>query len=301
MFYYEYDGGILFASEIKALLASKIVKPQIDETGLYEIFFLGPARTPSCGVFKGIKELKPGESALYKNQKLTKKSYFTIQAKEHTDSVEETVEKHAFAYRRYKPSACQRYAALLFLSGGLDSSIIVKTASQYYKENKLGKINTYSVEYRDNEKYFKKSLFQPNADFEYISLMSRNADSRHREIILDNKAVADALYDSVIARDLPGYVDVDSSLLLFCGEIKKDYTVALSGECADELFGGYPWYHNKEILFEDNFPWSKSQDVRSSILKDGVLPKGAEYVRQKYLDTINLAPKLKTDSKQTNE
>lgn len=184
-----------------------------------------------------------------------------------------------------------------FLSGGLDSSIIVKTASQYYKENKLGKINTYSVEYRDNEKYFKKSLFQPNADFEYISLMSRNADSRHREIILDNKAVADALYDSVIARDLPGYVDVDSSLLLFCGEIKKDYTVALSGECADELFGGYPWYHNKEILFEDNFPWSKSQDVRSSILKDGVLPKGAEYVRQKYLDTINLAPKLKTDSK----
>ena len=177
------------------------------------------------------------------------------------------------------------------------SSIIVKTASQYYKENKLGKINTYSVEYRDNEKYFKKSLFQPNADFEYISLMSRNADSRHREIILDNKAVADALYDSVIARDLPGYVDVDSSLLLFCGEIKKDYTVALSGECADELFGGYPWYHNKEILFEDNFPWSKSQDVRSSILKDGVLPKGSEYVRQKYLDTINLAPKLKTDSK----
>lgn len=108
-----------------------------------------------------------------------------------------------------------------FLSGGLDSSIIVKTASQYYKENKLGKINTYSIEYRDNEKYFKKSLFQPNADFEYISLMSRNADSRHREIILDNKAVADALYDSVIARDLPGYVDVDSSLLLFCGEIKK--------------------------------------------------------------------------------
>ena len=245
-----------------------------------------------------LRELKPGESALYKNQKLTKKSYFTIQAKEHTDSVEETVEKTRFLLTdAINRQLVSDMPLCFFLSGGLDSSIIVKTASQYYKENKLGKINTYSVEYRDNEKYFKKSLFQPNADFEYISLMSRNADSRHREIILDNKAVADALYDSVIARDLPGYVDVDSSLLLFCGEIKKDYTVALSGECADELFGGYPWYHNKEILFEDNFPWSKSQDVRSSILKDGVLPKGSEYVRQKYLDTINLAPKLKTDSK----
>lgn len=184
-----------------------------------------------------------------------------------------------------------------FLSGGLDSSIIEKTASQYYKENKLGKINTYSVEYRDNEKYFKKSLFQPNADFEYISLMSRNADSRHREIILDNKAVADALYDSVIARDLPGYVDVDSSLLLFCGEIKKDYTVALSGECADELFGGYPWYHNKkEILFEDNFPWSKVRMYCLNI-KRRSFAKGCRICAAKISDTINLAPKLKTDSK----
>lgn len=298
LFYYEYDGGILFASEIKTLLASKVVKPQIDENGLYEIFFLGPARTPSCGVFKGVKELKPGEMAYYKDKKLTKKIYFSIQAKEHTDTVEQSIEKtRCLLTDAINRQLVSDMPLCFFLSGGLDSSIIVKTASQYYKENKLGKINTYSVEYRDNEKYFQKSLFQPNADFEYISLMSRNADSRHREIILDNKAVADALYDSVIARDLPGYVDVDSSLLLFCGEIKKDYTVALSGECADELFGGYPWYHNKEILFEDNFPWSKSQDVRSSILKEGILPKGAEYVRQKYLDTINLAPKLKTDSK----
>lgn len=85
----------------------------------------------------------------------------------------------------------------------------------------------------------------------------KNADTKHREIVLDNTLVCDALYESVQARDLPGYVDVDSSLLLFCKEIKQNYTVALSGECADELFGGYPWYHNHEILFDDCFPWSK--------------------------------------------
>ena len=183
-----------------------------------------------------------------------------------------------------------------FLSGGLDSSIIVKTASMYNKEHKLGKINTYSVEYRDNEKYFQKSNFQPTPDYEFISMMSKNADTKHREIVLDNTLVCDALYESVQARDLPGYVDVDSSLLLFCKEIKQNYTVALSGECADELFGGYPWYHNHEILFEDCFPWSKSQDIRRSILKDGVLKNGEEYVRQRYLDTISLAPKLKSDT-----
>ena len=170
----------------------------------------------------------------------------------------------------------------LFLSGGLDSSIIVKTAAGYHRENRMGRVHTYSVEYRDNAEFFQKSLFQPNSDSDYIGLMVRDADTKHREVILDNRLLADALYDSVEARDLPGYADVDSSLLLFCREIKKDYTVALSGECADELFGGYPWYHNKDILFEDCFPWSRSQDVRRKLLKKGLLPRGEEYVRNFY-------------------
>ncbi len=297
-FYYKYKDGLIFGSEIKTILASGVAKPQIDESGLYEIFFLGPARTPSCGVFKGIKELAPGECATYSNGVLCKEKYFSIEAREHTDNEKQTIEKTRYlltdAIRR---QLITDVPMCFLLSGGLDSSIIVKTASDYNKEKKLGKINTYSVEYRDNQKYFTKSLFQPNSDVEYISLMSKNADTRHREIILDNSLLVDALYESVDARDLPGYVDVDSSLLLFCKEIKRDYTVALSGECADELFGGYPWYHNHDILFEDCFPWSRSQDVRRFILKDGILKNGEEYVRQRYLDTIKLAPKLKSDNK----
>ena len=297
LFYSEYNGGLVFGSEIKALLKSGVVKPQIDEQGLNEIFFLGPARTPSYGVFKGVFELNPGECALYKNNRLTRKTYFSIEAKEHTDNEKQTIEKTRYLLT----DAIQRQLVsdvplCMFLSGGLDSSIIVKTASMYQKEHKLGKVHTYSVEYRDNQKYFEKSLFQPTRDYEYIKMMVKNADTKHNEVILDNELLADALYDSVEARDLPGYVDVDSSLLLFCREIKKDYTVALSGECADELFGGYPWYHNRDILFEDCFPWSKSQDIRRFILKDGVLKNGEEYVRQRYLDTINAAPKLKSDS-----
>ena len=297
LFYSEYNGGLVFGSEIKALLKSGVVKPQIDEQGLNEIFFLGPARTPSYGVFKGVFELNPGECAVYKNNRLTRKTYFSIEAKEHTDNEKQTIEKTRYLLT----DAIQRQLVsdvplCMFLSGGLDSSIIVKTASMYQKEHKLGKVHTYSVEYRDNQKYFEKSLFQPTRDYEYIKMMVKNADTKHNEVILDNELLADALYDSVEARDLPGYVDVDSSLLLFCREIKKDYTVALSGECADELFGGYPWYHNRDILFEDCFPWSRSQDIRRFILKDGVLKNGEEYVRQRYLDTINAAPKLKSDS-----
>ena len=297
LFYSEYNGGLVFGSEIKALLASGVIRPVINEQGLYEIFFLGPARTPGCGVFKGVFELNPGECAVYRNGRLRRKSYYSIEAREHTDSESETIEKTRYlltdAVRRQLVSDVP---LCMLLSGGLDSSVIVKAAAMYNREHKLGRINTYSVEYRDNDRYFKKSRFQPNRDFEYIKLMSKDANTVHREVILDNADVADALYDSVTARDLPGYVDVDSSLLLFCREIKRDFTVALSGECADELFGGYPWYHDRDILFEDCFPWSRSQDVRRFILKDGILKNGEEYVRQRYLDTIALAPKLPSDS-----
>ena len=300
-FYSEFKNGIVFGSEIKALFKSGKVKPVINEEGLYEIFFLGPARTPGSGVFKNVKELLPGEYAVYGGGRLSKKRYFKLEAREFEDSAREAVERVRYLLSdAIEKQLVSDVPLCFFLSGGLDSSIIVQTASNFYKRNNKGKITTYSVEYRDNMKYFEKSLFQPTADVEFIKLMSQNADTVHHEVILDNSQLADALYDSVLARDLPGYVDVDSSLLLFCEEIKKNYTVALSGECADELFGGYPWYHNKDILFEDNFPWSRSQDIRRSILKDGVLVKGEEYVRQKYLDTIGSTDKLKTDTKLTS-
>ena len=297
LFYYEYNGGLVFGSEIKALLQSGVVKPQIDEQGLNEIFFLGPARTPGCGVFRGVFELNPGECALYRDGRLTRKTYYEIEAREHSENEAQTIEHtRALLTDAIERQLISDVPLCLLLSGGLDSSIIVKVASLYNRAHKLGRVNTFSVEYRDNDRFFQTSRFQPNRDYEYIRLMSKDAGTNHTEEILDNRLVADALYDSVTARDLPGYADVDSSLLLFCREIKKDFTVALSGECADELFGGYPWYFNKEILFEDCFPWSRSQDVRRFILKDGVCPRGEEYVRQRYLDTVARAPKLASDS-----
>lgn len=297
LFYSRFRNGIVFASEIKTILKSGKVKPVVNEEGLYEIFFLGPARTAGTGVFKNIHELLPGEYAFFEDGKLTKKRYFKLTAREFTDSPDEAVEK----VRYLLTDAVEKQLAsdvplCFFLSGGLDSSIIVKTASRFYEKRNMKNAVTYSVEYKDNMKYFEKSLFQPTADRDFIRLMSENADTIHREVILDNEELAEALYPSVEARDSAGYVDVDSSLLLFCREIKKDYTVALSGECADELFGGYPWYHNHEILFEDNFPWSRSQEIRRSILAEGILPKGEEYVREKYLETVNSTDKLKTDS-----
>ena len=297
LFYHIYDGGIIFGSEIKAILNSGRVRPAVNEEGLYELFFLGPARTPGNGIFKGINELLPGEYAVYEDGRLDRKRYFTLTARPHTDSEEQTIEKVRFLLTdAVERQLVSDVPMCFFLSGGLDSSVICQTAANFRRRNNMPPIDTYSVEYADNRKYFKTSLFQPNADYDYIRLMTDSTGSKHREVILDNEELMYALYPSVKARDLPGYVDVDSSLLLFCREIKKDFTVALSGECADELFGGYPWYHNRDILFEDCFPWSRSQAIRRQILKRGVLPRGEEYVRQKYLDTINAVDCLPDES-----
>ena len=297
-FFFEYTGGLIFASEIKALLKNPRVKPVVDTDGLYDIFFLGPARTPGFGIFKNVKELLPGECMSYKNNILKRRMYFTLKAAEHTDSREQTIEK----CRELLTDSINRQLVsdvplCCFLSGGLDSSIICRTASQAYKKDGKGRLDTYSVDYSDNDRYFKKSLFQPNKDSDYIGLMSDFIDSRHYNVVLSNSDLYYALYDSVKSRDLMPMADVDSSLLLFCREVKKDFTVALSGECADELFGGYPWYHNEEILFRQSFPWSSDCRIRRSILKKGILKGGEEYAAQKYLDTVNSTDKLKSDTR----
>lgn len=297
LFYYQYDEGLIFASEIKTILKNPFVPSIIDESGLCELLLLGPGRTQGQGIFMNIGELLPGEYAVYNGKKLVKTRYFRLIAHEHTDSPEESIKKvRALLTDSIERQLISDVPLFCFLSGGLDSSIISYVASEYYKRTGKGQIDTYSVDYTDNSKYFQKSLFQPTPDSEFIGIMQKSIDSCHHSVTIDNYDLYAALTESSSARDFPGMADVDSSLLLFCRKISEDFKVGLSGECADELFGGYPWYHNKEILFEQTFPWSRSLDIRRSVLKKGLLPKGEEYVLQKYSDTCRNTDKLKTDS-----
>ncbi len=296
LFYSKIGEELVFGSEIKTIFASGMITPKIAEDGLYEIFFLGPARTSGFGVFKGVEELKAGEYAFFEKGTLIKKKYFKIKAQEHTHNEAETIEYTKWLIEdSIKRQLVSDVPLCTFLSGGLDSSIITNCASKHALE-KGQRIHSYSVEYRDNEKFFTKSLFQPNRDAEFIDIMVSHANTNHHEVIIENELLSDALELATEARDLPGMADVDSSLLLFCQKVKEKFTVSLSGECADELFGGYPWYHREEILFDDTFPWSRSQAIRESVLKKGILTKGREYVRARYLDSLAETDKLSTDS-----
>lgn len=297
LFYSRKNGVFAFASRIKSLLLIPEIFAEVDENGLNEIFMLGPAKPIGSAVFKDISELPPASYMTVKNGNVSIKQYWRLTAKEHTDNEAQTIEKtHFLVTDAIKRQLVSDVPLCTFLSGGLDSSIISEIASREYLK-RGDRLTTYSVDYTDNDKFFKASVFQPNKDSDYINLISDYIKSEHKNIVLDNKAVALALKESTEARGLPGFTDVDSSLMLFCREVKREHTVALSGECADEIFGGYPWYHNKAILFEDTFPWSRSTDVRKSILKDGLLKNADEFVRSKYLETVSKTDYLESDGK----
>lgn len=296
-FFHKYDGGFIFGSEIKTMLANPKVSRKVDRFGLGEVFLIGPGRTPGASAFCDIKELKPGECGTFDEDGISIKPYWQLSAAEHTDSPEETAEKvRQLLTDSIKRQLVSDVPLCCFLSGGLDSSIISATAAEEYG-NSGRKLTTYSVDYTDNAKYFKASYFQPNSDDYYIDVMQRAIDSEHRKVILDNAAVADALFEATLARDLPGMADVDSSLLLFCRSVKKTHTVAVSGECADEIFGGYPWYSNPEVLYADDFPWSGNTAVKAKLAADGLLVYDpTDYVYSRYLETIKAAPKTGDES-----
>ncbi|MBE6760674.1 MAG: asparagine synthase (glutamine-hydrolyzing) [Ruminococcaceae bacterium] len=292
-FYAMRDNSFIFASELKALLCHPKIKPEIDKNGIAELLFIGPGRTPGFGVFKDVFELKPGFCGYFTPSGLDVKQYFRLTDRENTQSTEEIIKNVRFLVTdSIEKQLVSDVPIGTFLSGGLDSSIISSVASRHFaKEGK--KLQTFSVTYKDNEKHFKSSRFQPNSDDEFIKIMVDYLGSEHFTVTVDTDEVVNALYSAVDARDLPGMADVDSSLLIFCGKIKKQVTVALSGECADEIFGGYPWYRDEKIRSRYGFPWAQSTEYRQSFLHRDFenAINGVDYVNSRYEQSLKAADK----------
>lgn len=281
--FYRHNGpALLFASELKALLAHPEVPARLDRSGLAEIFVMGPSRTPGQGVFKGINELRPGHCLVYDRSGLKSWQYWRLQSRPHADDLDETARK----VRDLLEDTVQRQLqsdlpVCTLLSGGLDSSILTALAAQNLGPEKL---HTFSVDYTDSSRYFAANRFETDPDNPWVDIVSTHLGTAHHHIVIDNQALALALPDALQANDLPGMTDIDTSLLLFCREIKKQATVALSGECADEIFGGYPWFHDPSTAGHNGFPWVRMVEERSGFLADDIkeLIDPAGYAWQQY-------------------
>ena len=287
LFYKLQSSGMIFGSEIKSILAVPGVEAELDSQGVAELLLMGPGRTPGCGVFRNISELEPGCCGYFQNHRLTVKRYWKLLDREHTEDFEETAAYTAWLVK----DAINRQMVSdvpigTFLSGGLDSSLISAICAEE-SLRKGEKLHCFSVDYRDNDKYFSPGKFQPNSDTSFIELMKSSIPIEHHWTVLTPEDLVNELENATVARDLPGMADVDFSLLAFCRNIRQNVKVALSGECADEIFGGYPWYRDPEIREQEGFPWAQSVRQRSALLRPDIVKgiKPDEYVMDRYRQT----------------
>ena len=289
-FFYSLLGStFLFSSEIKAILQHPDVSRKVDKTGLWQLVFLSPVTLSGSGVFRDIKELKPAQCAEVSERGFKVWDYWRLEAKPWTgdskSAAAEVGELIADAVRRQTVSDVP---LCTFLSGGLDSSVLTALAAEIYRK-KGRTLSTYSFEYEGNREHFKQSLFQPQGDDEFARYLAKWLMTDHTVLVVPNGEVADCLLPAVLARDFPGQADIDSSLLYFCREIKSKHTVAISGECSDEIFGGYPWFYRPEMLYRDFFPWIHDPKARAGIFRKEVIDveEGYSYLSNEYKNIIS--------------
>ncbi len=295
LFYTEQQDGLLFASEVKALLAHPLIKTTVNTEGLANMMAVGPSRMPGKSLFQNISELRPGYAMRFSREGIRVWQYWQLQSKRHEESLEETIEHVRFLLTdAIERQLVSDVPICSFLSGGLDSSIITGIAANRFHEQNKGMLHTYSIDYEDNERFFNPHAFQTSTDTYWIQKMTDTFSTAHHAEEISQQQLIDWLVESVVVRDSPGMADVDSSLLWFCREIKKDFTVALSGECADEIFGGYPWFTEKTT----GFPWIRSLSERSTMLQERWRKKlkVESFAQQAYSQTIAEVPYLDGES-----
>ncbi len=293
LFYAVEDGKLRFGSQPKHVFALGLT-PVIDSDSLREVLALGPARTPGCGVFRGLHEVLPAEAVHFDEKGLRRAFYWQLHSAPHTDSHDETVEKvSSLVYEGIKMQSVSEAPMCALLSGGLDSSLVTAIAVKQ-RERQL---TTFSFDFAGNNEYYQANAFQPDRDTPFAREMAEYLGTKHIELTCDNTALADLLEPAMLARDLPGMADVDASLLYFCRIIGQEFKVALTGECADEIFGGYPWFRSADAFERRSFPWSDMQ-ARRSFLREDVLDalELEGYAQAAYENSVAETPRCDADT-----
>lgn len=289
--YYSFiDNDIIIASEIKAILNYK-GDAVVDKEGLCELMGMGPSHSVSKTVYKGIYELEPGHYLRFDNDGFKKVKYYYLPVYKHSRNYSETVSDiKSLVTNAINRQTVSDVGISCLLSGGLDSSIIATVLSKTFKG-----LDTYSIDYENNQ--IISNDFEISKDSDYIELVSKAIGSKQNNIVITNDILVDYLKRVVFYRDSPGMTDIDASMHHLTNAIAKDNKVSVSGECADEIFGGYPWFYKK--VNEDGFPWITNIEFKESLLKNEIKDKLKlkDYVYQEYDRAVKEAPVLANESK----
>lgn len=261
LYYYPTTNGVIFGSEPKALLANARVPRTVRADGLREI--LEMVKTPGHAVFDGMREVLPGELVRIDRHGMTSRRYWQLEAREHIHSLKQTID-HT---RELLEDIVERQIIAdvplcSLLSGGLDSSIITALASQKLLAKGQDNIRSFSVDFLDHGNGFAGDAVRGTPDAPFVRDLVERIHCSHNEIVLDSRELADPALRSQVVRalDLPPayWGDMWPSLYRLFQDVRRHSTVALSGESADEVFGGYRWFHDPAAIEATTFPWLAS-------------------------------------------
>ncbi len=281
LYYTVVNGILVYSTNLAKILSYPGVKGVLDREGACELFGMGPARTPGKTPLKGIYELLPGSFLAYNERGCQVTTYWELMTREQEEKEEDTIEKGRELLKSALQNAEPEEEVGVLLSGGLDSSYL----AQLHKNN-VGKVFSYSLDFPDSQKYFKSNSFQPELDRPYVDLMVKHLDASHTYVVCKMEEQVGRLLSGMKAHCLPCMADIQSTFDYFCQEVSKEHSYVLTGECADEIFGGYPWFHKPEFVFYEGFPWAYDLSPRVLLLQDSVkehLNLDA-YYKQCYLD-----------------
>ena len=305
LYYYPTRDGVIFGSEPKAILAHPGASAAVDAEGLAEILTL--VKTPGQAGYRGMRELRPGHTLHVSRQGVAERRYWGLEAREHADDLPATI-GHV---RELLDDIVQRQLIAdvplcTLLSGGLDSSVITALAGKSLEAQGLGPVRSFAIDFVGQSENFTPTTFRGTLDTPYAHALAEHVGADHTDVVVDTAQLMDPAHVSAVlrARDLPGLGEGDTSLYLLFQQIRERTTVALSGESADEVFGGYLWFHDEAMVNADTFPWlagftagftgTARRTNRLSFLAPDLLDKIdlAAYVDARYREGLGEVPHL---------
>jgi asparagine synthase (glutamine-hydrolysing) len=271
---------------------------EIDAEGLAELFSQVGTGTPGHGVYRGLSQIRPGTLVRAGRDGIRESAYWRLEAREHAGDLAST----AGTVRELLADIVHRQTVAdvplcSLLSGGLDSSVVSALAADSLSRRDRAKLATFSVDFTGSADAFTPDQLRPSHDEPFARAAAEYIGSRHSTITLEADDLVTAQWAPLAAHDLPTFGDMYVSFVLLCREISKQSTVALSGEAADEVFGGYPWYHVPALLAAPTFPWAARgswepllrPDVRTRI-------RLREYAADRYAQALAEVPQLAGES-----
>lgn len=304
LYYFETEDGVLFGSEPKAILANTLSERAVDLAGLREMVSF--TQTPGSSIWVGMNEVVPGGVVVVDHGGLREHRYWTVPTLPHTDDQDTTV---ANVRELLEDIVGRQLVAdvprCTLLSGGLDSSVITALAADQLAE-KGEKVRSFDVDFAGRSDDFVATDLRATTDAPFARELAAHAGTLHQSIVLDHEAIADpGIRRKVItARDSPlSLGDMDTSLYLLFQAIREHSTVALSGESADEVFGGYRWFHQPEAQTAATFPWMAVFVVGAKAqVSDRFNPEITaaldvkSYIRQRYSEAVAEVEPLEGES-----